>query len=144
MEILVSNKEGRIWCLSSGNPGYFYYTHKSLNIDALTDADALDNIIRITKLKHERRVATKYTLSYSSDILKQLTTGNFTDAFLQSIATWGPYETLPTPVLTDNDRLTMMADLLTTARNGVNVTNFEIRTESVNQTEGYQIRCVKE
>jgi hypothetical protein len=147
MKVLVSNNEGRLWYSSSGEPGYFYYTHKELDISNLSEEN-FDDILVIEEYKHERRYATGYgidlSLSKLRELIKQLTSGRITDAFLLSVVTgWSDYEEIK-PSMSDNDKTVLLGELLTIAREGVNFTEFDMITESIEQSEGYQVRCVRD
>lgn len=146
MNILVSNKEGRIWCSSSGNPGYFYYTHKSLDISTIQDEEGLNEIVQIVEFRHQRQIVEGYSINLRNirEVIKAVANGNLTDAFLEGLASgWTPLTDVSNPTMTSNDKLSLMAKLLRDISD-VNITNFETTTESVNQAEGLQVRCVKE
>ena len=147
MKVLVSNNEGRLWYSSSGEPGYFYYTHKELDLGNLSE-ETFDDVLVIVEYKHERRYATGYgidlSLSKLRELIKQLTSGRITDAFLLSVVTgWSDYEEIK-PSMSDNDKTVLLGELLTIAREGVNFTEFDMITESIEQSEGYQVRCVRD
>ena len=131
MKVLVSNNEGRLWYSSSGEPGYFYYTHKELDLGNLSE-ETFDDVLVIEEYKHERRYATGYgidlSLSKLRELIKQLTSGRITDAFLQSVVTgWSDYEEIK-PSMSDNDKTVLLGELLTIAREGVNFTEFDINS----------------
>ena len=46
--------------------------------------------------------------------------------------------------MSDNDKTVLLGELLTIARDGVNFTEFDMITESIEQSEGYQLRCVRD
>ena len=150
MKVLVSSQEGRLWYSSSGDPGYFYYTHKELDISNLSEEN-FDDILVIEEYKHERRYATGYTLpsslSQALKVISNILRGEITDAVLEllesMVSGWSEYEEIK-PSMSDNDKTVLLGELLTIAREGVNFTEFDMITESIEQSEGYQVRCVRD
>ena len=146
MTIQASKEEGRLW----GNTGYFYYAHTTLDLGDIFDGgvNALKQKLQINEYTHERKVVKEYKISASISelrkILQMITSGNITDAFLESIAVWGDFQPVNPPAMTEDDITTLLGRLILLDRENIDQTSCKIITQGINTDEGYQIRCIKE
>ena len=146
MTIQASKEEGRLW----GNSGYFYYAHTTLDLGDIFDGgvNALKQKLQINEYTHERTVVKEYKISASLSelrkILQMITSGNITDAFLESIAVWGDPQPVNPPAMTEDDINTLLGRLILLDRENIDQTSCKIITQGINTDEGYQIRCIKE
>ena len=146
MTIQASKEEGRLW----GNSGYFYYAHTTLDLGDIFDGgvNALKQRLQINEYTHERTVVKEYKISASLSelrkILQMITSGNITDAFLESIAVWGDPQPVNPPAMTEDDINTLLGRLILLDRENIDQTSCKIITQGINTDEGYQIRCIKE
>ena len=146
MDIQASKEEGRLW---SAN-GYFNYTHNTLDLGEIFNGgvDALREKLHINEYTHERKVVKEYkikaSLSELRKILNMITSGNITDAFLESIAVWGEFEPVDPPQMTESDKNALLGRLILLDSESIDQARGQIITEGINKAEGYQVRCVKE
>ena len=146
MTIQASKEEGRLW----GNTGYFYYAHTTLDLGDIFNGgvNALKQKLQINEYTHERKVVKEYKISASISelrkILQMITSGNITDAFLESIAVWGDFQPVNPPAMTEDDINTLLGRLILLDRENIDQTSCKIITQGINTDEGYQVRCVKE
>ena len=150
MDIEAAKKEGRVWCYDTNeNPGYLFYSNSNVNVKNFSDIASIQSKLRINSYTHKRKKAVGYNTDLMDidwgKMINNILSGkfDFTDDMLFAAVIWGDEEEITPPIMTDNDKTILLTNLLTSGKI-INKTEYNIMTESVNSTEGYQVRCVKE
>lgn len=146
MDIRTSVDEGRLW----SNSGYLYYKHNSLNVSEVFESgvDALRERLQIRAYSQRRRVVKEYkvnitSLSQARELVNQIRSGQITNALLESFAVWDEYKPVENPHMTENDVDALLGKLILLDSENIDVTTSGT-VESISNTEGYQVRCMKE
>ena len=129
MDIAVSSQEGRVWSID----GYLGYEYRSLNVSSLTE-EAFRNAININSYKHKRRKLKSYKIT---DVSFSIRNG----LSYKSEPEWGEYEEV-TPNMSDADKATLLVKLYQ-EKDVINSIDYQI-SQSIDNSLGYQVRCVKE
>lgn len=128
MDIAVSSQEGRVWSID----GYLGYEYKSLNVSSFTE-EGFRNAININSYKHKRRKLKSYKITNVSFSIRN-------GLSYKSEPEWGEYEEV-TPNMSDADKASLLAKLYQ-EKDVVNTIDYQI-SQSIDNSLGYQVRCVK-